>query len=226
MEMKEIQGTLVLETLEEIADPKHTALLVIDVQNDNSSPKGFMASQGRDISWIREVIPRIKMVLEEARRLGLLVIFVRMTRSKDGRYESAPMLRLREKSAFLRDATEYEIEGTWGHEVLDELEPKVNERQINKYCPSAFMGTPLNLVLTSRGIRAVAIVGLRTEVCVESTVRDMAQHGYHPVLLHDCVCSSRQDLHEAALLVMSDQYDVITSEELLEIWHSADEIKI
>ena len=110
--MKEMLGKLVLATLEEIAAPEHTALLVIDVQNDNSSPKGFMASKGKDISWIRKVIPRIKTVLEEARRLGLLIIFVRMTRSKDGRYEPAPMLRLREKSEFLRDATEYEIEGT------------------------------------------------------------------------------------------------------------------
>lgn len=223
--MKEILGRLVLETLEEIADPKHTALLVVDVQNDNSSPKGFMALKGRDISWIREVIPRIETVLVEARRLGLLVIFVRMTRSKDGRYESAPMLRLREKSEFLRDATEYEIEGTWGHEVLDELEPKPNERQINKYCPSALTATPLNLMLMSRGIRTVAVVGLRTEVCVESTVRDLPQYGYYPVVLRDCVCSSRQDLHEAALLVMSDQYDVVTSEELLKVWRSASEAK-
>ena len=223
--MKEIQGKLILETLEEIANPKHTALLVIDVQNDNSSPKGFMASKGRDISFIREAIPRIKLVLEEARRLGLLVIFVRMTRTKDGRYETASMVRVREKSAFLKDTPEYEIEGTWGHKVLDELELKPTERQINKYCHSAFMGTPLNLLLMSRDIRTVAIVGLRTDVCVETTVRDVAQYGYYPVVLRDCVSSSRPDLHEAALLVMSDQYDVITSEEFLEVLRSAVEIK-
>ena len=223
--MKEIQGKLILETLEEIANPKHTALLVIDIQNDNSSPKGFMASKGRDISFIREAIPRIKLVLEEARRLGLLVIFVRMTRTKDGRYETASMVRVREKSAFLKDTPEYEIEGTWGHEDLDELEPKPNEMQDNNHDHSAFMGTPLNLLLMSRDIRTVAIVGLRTDVCVETTVRDVAQYGYYPVVLRDCVSSSRPDLHEAALLVMSDQYDVITSEEFLEVLRSAVEIK-
>ena len=119
--MKEIRGTLVLETLEEIADPKHTALLVIDVQNDNASSKGILASKGIDISSIRETIPRIKMVLEEARRLGLLVIFTRMTKSRDGSHESGPRLRLIEKSMHTRGAVEYEMEGTWGNEVLDEL---------------------------------------------------------------------------------------------------------
>ncbi|MDI7258827.1 MAG: cysteine hydrolase family protein [Thermodesulfobacteriota bacterium] len=116
--MKEIQGTLVLETLDEIANPKHTALLVIDVQNDNSSPKGFLASKGRDIPWIREAIPRIKMVLEEVRGLGLLVIFVRRTRSRDGSLESGPRLRLYERSPYGQGAPEYLMEGAWGNEVL------------------------------------------------------------------------------------------------------------
>lgn len=216
--MREIQGTLVLETLEEIADPKHTALLVIDVQNDNASPKGFLASKGIDLSWIREALPRIKMVLEEARRLGLLVIFMRMTRSRDGSHESAPRLRLLEKVVHVQGAAEYEMEGTWGNEVLDELEPRPNERQIVKYRSSSFIGTPLDFILRNRGIRAAAVVGLVTEGCVETTVRDLEQYGYYPVVLSDCVCSRSQDVHKAALLVMSSRYDVVTSEELLKVW--------
>ncbi len=219
--MKEVQGILVLETLEEIADPKHTALLVIDVQNDNSSPKGILASNGRDISWVREAMPRIKMVLDEARRLGLLVIFMRKTRSSDGSHDSGPRLRTKERSAHSGGLAEYEMEGTWGNEVLDELEPRPNERQVIKYRSSAFMGTTLDLMLRNRGIRAAVVVGLSTHGCVESTVRDLEQYGYYPVVLSDCVCTSRQDLQEASLLVMSARYDVITSEELFKVWRSA-----
>ncbi len=220
--MKEIQGILVLETLEEIADPKHTALLVIDVQNDHASPKGIIASKGRDISWIRNVVPGIKRVLEEARRVGLLIIFVRVARSIDGSHESGPRLRMWEKSAHGRGlGKKYGMEGTWGNEVLDELEPGPNERQIVKYRSSAFIGTPLDLILRNRGIRAAVVVGLSTHACVETTVRDLEQYGYYPVVLSDCVCTSRQDLHEAALLVMSARYDVVTSEELFKVWRSA-----
>ncbi len=216
--MKEIRGTTVLETLEEIADPHHTALLVIDVQNDNSSLKGAAASNGRDISWIRKVLPRIKMILEEARRLGLLIIFTRVTTSNDGNLESGPRLRAQEKGARLTGTAGYNIEGTWGNEVLDELEPRANERQIVKYRTSSFIGTPLDLILRNKGIKAAVVVGLVTHACVEGTARDLEQYGYYPVVLSDCVCSYRQDLHEAALLVMSARYDVVTSEELLNVW--------
>jgi nicotinamidase-related amidase len=219
--MKEIKGALVLDTLEEITDPKHTALLVVDVQNDNASPKGGLASKGMDISWVREVIPNIKAVLQEARRLGLLIIFMRITRSRDRSYESAPMLRrLSENSAHARVVAEYEMEGTWGNEVLDELQPKSDEKQITKYYSSSFIGTPLDLILRNKGIKSAVVVGLVTQGCVETTVRDVEQYGYYPVVLSDCVCSSRQDLHEAALLVMSSRYDVVTSEELLRVWRS------
>ncbi len=218
--MKEIRGTVVLETLEEIADPKHTALLVIDVQNDNASPKGILASNGRDISWVRKVIPRIKMVLDEARRLGLLIIFMRVTRSRDGSHESGPRWRARGRSVHSAGLEEYEMEGTWGNEVLDELEPGPNERQIIKYRASSFIGTPLDIILRNRGIKAAVVVGLVTQSCVEGTVRDLEQYGYYPVVLSDCVCSSRQDPHDAALLVMSVKYDVVTSEELFKVWRS------
>ncbi len=223
--MKEIRGTLVLETLEEIAHPKHTALLIVDVQNDNASPKGALASRGKDISWIREAIPRIKRVLEEARRLGVLVIFMRRTRSKDGSHEAGPQLRMRERSPHSRDVPEYELERTWGNEVLEELAPRADERQILKYRSSSFIGTPLDFILKNRGIKSAVVVGLVTEACVESTVRDVEQYGYYPVVLSDCVRSSRQNLHEAALLVMSARYDVVTSEELLKVWHSLGAVK-
>ncbi|MBI2957241.1 MAG: cysteine hydrolase [Chloroflexi bacterium] len=219
--MKNIRGTLVLDTLEEITDPKRTALLVIDVQNDNSSPKGMLASKGRDISWVRKTLPSIKTVLEEARRLGLFIIFTRTTRSKDGTHESGPLLRRRGRSAHGAGLAEYEVEGTWGNEVLDELEPRPSERQVIKYRSSAFIGTTLDIILRNNGIKSAVVVGLVTEGCVESTVRDLIDHGYYAVLLSDCVCSSNQEMHKASLLVAATRCDVIPSTELLKTWRSA-----
>lgn len=219
--MKEINGTMVLETLEEIADPKHTALMVIDLQNDNASPKGLLAVRGRDISKIRRILPGVKIILEEARRLGLLIIYTRVTKSRDGSLESGPQYHMREKSAHSRGLAEYEMEGTWGNEVLDELEPRPNERQIIKYRPSAFIGTTLDLLLRVRGIKSVVVVGMNTEGCVAATLRDLQQYGYYQVVVSDCVTSTRKDLHEAALLIMSSRHDVVTLDELLGLWRSA-----
>lgn len=221
--MKVIRGTEVLETLEEIVDPKHTALLVIDIQNDGASPKGVLASRGGDISWARKVVARVKIVLEEARRLGMVVIFTKQAFVRDGSLESGSLLRMLERKGWQAAAKHggYELEGTWGSEVLEELEPRPNERQITKYRSSSFIGTALDFILKSRGIKTAVVVGMVTEGCVESTVRDANQYDFYPVVLSDCVWSGRQDLHDAALLVMSVRYDVIASEELLKVWRSA-----
>lgn len=141
--MKNIEGIVVLETIDEITDPKHTALLIIDVQNDNSSPEGSVAKRGNDISWIIEILPRIKRVLEEARKLGLLIIFTRTIKFKDGSDASGPRLRLLQRAVHVRGIKDYYIEGTWGNEVLDELEPRANERQVFKLRSSGFFWHPL-----------------------------------------------------------------------------------
>ena len=153
--------------------------------------------------------------------MGLLVIFTKTARSRDGSHESGPRLRGVRRTLHSGGVAEYNIEGTWGSEVLDELEPGPNERQVIKYRPSAFIGTTLDLILRNRSIRAAVVIGVSTHNCVESTVRDLEQYGYYPVILSDCVSTSRQDLHEAGLLVMSARYDVVTSEELFKVWHSA-----
>lgn len=219
--MKESWGRVIYDTIEEIADPKHTALLVIDIQNDNTSPNGFLAKNGRDISWARAILSNVKAVLEDARKRGMLVIFTRNTNSKDGRCESPAQIRFQTKCAHSAGSQEYEKEDTWGNEVLDELEPRPNEVQIVKYRSSSFHGTRLDFILKNSRIESAVVVGLITEGCVESTARDLVGYGYYPVILSDCVTTSRRDLHEAALLVMSARYDVITSAQLIQAWSQA-----
>lgn len=215
--MKEIWGKTVYETIEEIADPKHSAILVIDIQNDHGS-NGFLAKNGRDISWVTATLPNVKKILNEARKRGMLIIFTRNTKSKDARAESPAQIRHLYKSAHARGSEEYELEDSWGNEVLEELEPKPNEPQIVKYRSSSFHGTRLDFILKNSKIETAIVMGLVTEGCVESTVRDLLGYGYYPVILRDCVTTSRRDLHDAALLVMSARYDVITSNELLQAW--------
>ena len=63
--MKQIQGKHVFESLEEVVDPKHTALLIIDMQNGLASPEGYTARQGDiSISHQRSIIPALLNVLE------------------------------------------------------------------------------------------------------------------------------------------------------------------
>lgn len=210
--MKEIAGKFIYETTAELVDPKHTALIVIDIQNDHG-PGGFLA-RGSDISWAMKIVPTAKRVIAEARRREMPVIFTSNTTSKDLSTETPPQLRFMSRSAHRGGAfSGYEVEGTWGNEVLDDLGRQPHEPWILKYRSSAFHGTRLDFLLKGARIETAIIVGLVTEGCVESTVRDLVSYGYYPVLLSDCVTSSRKDLHDAALLVMSARYDVITTDE-------------
>ena len=216
--MKEIGGKTVCDTLAELVDPKRTALLVIDIQNDHG-PNGFLAKMGGDIAWVSKILPNVKKVIADARHRGLLTIFTSNTLSRDLRTESPAQLRFMSRGAHLKAGlVGYELEDSWGNAVLEDLERKPDEPWIVKYRSSAFHGTRLDFLLKNNRIETAVVVGLVTEGCVESTVRDLVGYGYYPVLLSDCVTSSRQDLHDAALLVMSARYDVINSDELLATW--------
>ncbi|MBI4329809.1 MAG: cysteine hydrolase [Chloroflexi bacterium] len=211
----------VYDSLADIVAPKHTAFMVIDVQNDNASLKGSSALGGRDMSWIREgALPNIQLGLAEARKLGIPVIFLRNTRTADGTMESGPKLRFRARSGSSRGLASYEVEGTWGHEVLEELQPRPGERQITKFRPNAFVGTPLDLLLRGANIESVVVTGLVTQNCVLTTVGGLIHHGYYTVVLSDGVASNNPELHKAALLVMGHWCDVIATSELLTIWRA------
>ena len=175
--MKEIWGKMVYETIEEIVDPKHTALLVIDIQNDHGA-KGYLAKNGRDVGWVLEMLPRVKKVLAEARRRGVLIIFHSVTISKDHRVESPAQIRFLNKSPHIMGASNYEVEDTWGHQVLEDLERRPDEPWIVKYRSSAFHGTRLDMILRNSKIETCVVMGLVTEGCVEATVRDVLGYGY------------------------------------------------
>ena len=81
-----VNGKEVFTTLEERVNPKHTALLLIDLQNDFVMPAGYFGKLGWDVSPLRQIVPRVRRVLQAARHSGVLIIHVQMTHT--------PILRL------------------------------------------------------------------------------------------------------------------------------------
>src|SRR3990172_5784383 len=60
--------------LPELIDPKHTALIVIDMQNDYCSRKGALCLQGKDVAMVEPMAPRLARLLTASRNIGLLII--------------------------------------------------------------------------------------------------------------------------------------------------------
>ncbi|MGE5156116.1 MAG: cysteine hydrolase family protein [Betaproteobacteria bacterium] len=215
--MKVVRGIEVLETLGELVAPEHCAILVIDVQNDETSPNGAMARRGVDIGYMSRILPPLRALLDRARERGVRIVYTVSTKSSDATFETGTTLRFIARKR--RIATwDFKVEGTWGNRVAEELSPRPGERQIVKFHSSAFVGTPLDQLLRGNGIRTGIVVGTATEGCVEATVRSLQDHGYYPVIVSDCVTSRHEVLHEAALTVMRARWDVVTAAELLDVW--------
>lgn len=219
-----IHGKDVPTELHELVEPRHTALCIIDMQNDCCSPGGSVDVAGGDLSMYEDTVPRIAELARLCRRIGVPVINVRILTLPDGRSDSPAWMRLRLRANKSYNpenegAWQFTLEGSWGAEFVPELEPEPGDFVVTKFRSSAFRNTDLDLILRSNGIKTVMVAGCTTEGCVESTVRDLCFYDYFGVVLADCVGSDVRELHEASMLVMSAyRADIATSAEVAEAW--------
>jgi nicotinamidase-related amidase len=207
-------------TLEELVDPRHTALVVIDMQNDFCDSNGLQAQSGADVSMIQAMAPRLVRLLDAARAVHLPIVHVRTEHS--AWTDSAPWLgRLRGRRRGVC------FPGSWGAEYYAGFEPRSDaarepgghEFVVTKHRYSAFVGTELDLLLRSHGIRSVIMTGEATNVCVESTARDAFMRDYWVVLVKDCAASGVLAAHEATLYTFEKHFGTVaTGDEVSRVW--------
>jgi ureidoacrylate peracid hydrolase len=202
-----------LRTFEDKVAPAHAALLVVDVQNDFCSSDGAFGRLGRDLHRVQEMVPRLKRVIEAARRVGATVIFARYAQTPAT--ESDVHLEQRGRG---RADIEYCQEGTEGAEFY-EVAPQSDDPIVTKHRYSAFINTDLNLILRSKGIRTLVMTGVATNGCVEATARDGFMHDYYIVFVDDCAATYSNEQHQATLNNIRDAYGIVVdSEELCAVW--------
>jgi ureidoacrylate peracid hydrolase len=197
-------------------DPAKTALIVIDLQNDYCSPLGAYGRAGADLSMMPPIIERAGRLIDGARAAGVLVIWLQQTTLRGGL--SAAPSSLRGRDRYL--AVERCVDGTFGHAYVESLLPLEGEPVVRKLRSSGFVGTMLDQILDANGIRTCAMIGVGTEGCVEATARSALDHNYRPVIVEDCVASTRMDLHAHALRALRALAGVVTSEEVLSQWRA------
>ena len=186
-----------MRTLAEQLDPRHTALLIIDMQNDFLAP-GFGAERaGRDLAPARRVIPDIARLLAAARAAGVAVAHVGFWTLPGHGSDSDTWLVKRQAATV--SAPDLCLADTPGAAFIDELAPAPGEWQVRKHRYSAFTATNLDLLLRARDIRTLVITGVSTNACVESSFRAGFELGYAVVVPPDGCASWSATLHEAAL---------------------------
>ena len=181
------KGRQIPDTFEEIVDPKHTALIVHEMLNDFCHKDGAYSATIPGNTLVRDVPgllgPTVNLV-DEARRAGVKVIYVGWTNYPDNSSRADPEIQANYKS--IMDGTYIMqrclFEGTWGHDVIDELKPQEGDLVLNKYKRDAFAGTSLESILQWNGIKTFIIVGIG----VHSRHRAHGQQRREQGLLRGC----------------------------------------
>ena len=176
--------------------PGRTVLLAIDHQNDFLHPDGWYTRSGIDISHMQRVIEPTKELVAECRRRGVPVVWTR--HGTRGVEDGGPFMQLR---PFLRDGG-LRV-GTWGYEIIAELEPRAEDWYVEKNRLSAFFQTNLELVLRGLGAECVLITGVLTNQCVGATCKDALFRDFRPIVVEECTGTTLPRLHEPALEMIS-----------------------
>ena len=169
-----------------------TAVIVIDMQNAYASVGGYVDKAGFDVAPAAAAIGQIARVLETARGAGMPVIYLQNGWDADYVEAGTPASPNWHKSNALKTmrarpelAGQLLARGGWDYELVDALAPQPGDIRLHKTRYSAFFNSQLDSVLRSRGIRTLVFVGIASNVCVESTLRDGFHLEYFGIMLED-----------------------------------------
>jgi len=171
-----------------------TAILVVDMQNAFVRKGGYFDAVGADLSGVEKIIGTCREIIDAARERGVKIIYLQMGYSPDlsdkGPPES-PYVYKAKVPILLREHPELKdklyIYGTWGAEIIEELKPCQEDIVIKKQRYDGFVGTNLDIILRTLGIKYLIFLGTATNICVESTLRRSFFLDYFPILVSDAV---------------------------------------
>jgi nicotinamidase-related amidase len=183
--------------------PEGVALLLIDMQRDFLEPGGYLASMGYDVDVVRAAIGPAGRLLDAARSSGLTVVHTRQGFRTDlGELPPHRLARVQDGTSAIGQPGplgRFLIRGEPGFQIVPELEPRGGEAVVDKSANGAFWGTDLMAILTARGIRALILAGVTTDVCVHCTLREANDRGFECLLAADACASGDAEAHRAAL---------------------------
>ena len=202
-----------LDTLQKKLQPEHTALVVIDVQNDFCAGQGMMAVEGFDMTFVQSMAARLPQLLDRARAANVLVVFVRNI------YNASPNLYLSdvwlEQAARKREGSYVTrpvcVANSWGADFFADVRPLATEAIVTKHRYSAFHNTDLETILRANGIRTVVLSGCATNVCVETSAREAFLRDYYVVIAEDGTAGYALEKHESTLKTIDLYFGEVAS---------------
>jgi nicotinamidase-related amidase len=221
---KNVNGVEVLTEVSELADPAHSAIIVIDMQNEIVSTQGGYNRPDRSLPAEpskHAVIPRFQAQVEAMRRLlaaarqvNVPVIYAQyIHRDQSGRMiVNGPECWTHYRESWVSCA----VDGTWEAQTIQDLAPQPGEITIKKGRGDAFYNTYLDDLLHEKGITNLILTGTAGGGCVFATAMGAMERGYYPVWVSDCI-----DQPQFVDYVIKGRFPIYRSDEILKTWKSA-----
>ncbi|NGO55524.1 cysteine hydrolase family protein [Allomesorhizobium camelthorni] len=183
-----------------------TALLVIDVQNwvmdeDKRQKRPEFYEDAR-----RTVIPNLQRLVAAARSHRVEVVYTVIENyTEDGR----------DRSLDYKLSNFFIAKGSRDAKVIDELAPGRDEMVVRKTSSSLFNSTNFDYLARNIGIDTIAVTGFLTDQCVDHTIRDGADRGFHMICVSDACATDTRVRHAAALNAFKGYCRTETTESLI-----------
>jgi gluconolactonase len=176
-------------------DPKTTALIIQDLQNDVISEGGaFAGDGGYEHAQSQNVVENVARLAAAARTAGIPVIHVHyvVDPGAPGTKQNADLYRaVKESNALVR--------GTWGAAAAPGVEPQEGDLVVEKMRTSAFYNTRLMTLLQGFETETVIVTGAWTHMSIEHTARYGADAGFRMIVVSDCCSSINDEWHNVGL---------------------------
>lgn len=203
-------------------DPKATALLIVDMQNefvlrDFGEALEFQ-KMGEWERWIpfhdrldEITIPACKKMLDYFRKNDMYVTFGRIACLMENGDDRCAVQKSEGWNGMLLPV------GSRNAAMIDELTPQKNEIVVNKTTDSVLAGTNYARLLRNLGVKTVVVCGIVTDQCVANTVRELADDDFQVIVVEDGCAAADIELHDAELKIMNIIYcSVLSSDQAIE----------
>jgi nicotinamidase-related amidase len=184
-----------------VIDLARSAMIVIDMQNDFCSPKGWLAHIGVDVTPACRPIGPLNTLLPALRKAKVPVIWVNWGNRPDKLNLSPSLLHVYKPTGVgvglgdpLPDCRAPVLQkGSWAAAIVDGLEVGPDDIHVAKYRMSGFWDTELDSILRTLGVTTLLFGGVNADQCVLCTLQDANFLGYDCVLVADCAATTSPD---------------------------------
>ena len=199
--------TITVPTLEESADPRRAALVLVDLQAHVIFDKQY-------VKGVPEALARLRRTIDAARAAGVKIVHVRVVERPDW---DSPVWTSRHVTKPWRVGAR--LDGTPGAEFHPNFQPGPGEKVIVKKRYSAFFNTDLEEYLRASGLDTVFLAGIATNVCVEATATDAFQRELWTIVIGDGSASRTPEEQDRALKDVQRNWGaVVSADEVTAIW--------